>query len=303
MAAQYYRVLYDFQSVDPVELTVDKDILVVAQGEQDDASGWVQVETMGPEKRVGYVPEGYLEKVSQDEVHASARQPADRPSEPHNSSTPSMPAAADRQHEAAHAAATEPLADTVAQRRDHPAADAAGASQPRPQHNSNVNDPANQHDSSVLTHHTHGRSSPDAHHIASADSLHSGAGAGTGRGTPSFNPYSAGSLKTREPSAQSHTGSLVESFMKNEVYFRSLMKQRQETFMKLDACVADTATEVAACKAKNNSLAKKIRELENMIEEDRAKWRGRIEEEKRLLLSQTSTNISLLNQSQDVSTY
>ena len=88
--------------------------------------------------------------------------------------------------------------------------------------------------------------------------------------------------------AHSHTGGIVESFMKNEVYFRSLMKQRQETFLRLDSCISDTAQEISSCKAKNSLLAKKIRELDNMIEEDRAKWRGRIDEEKRLLSSQAS---------------
>ena len=104
-------------------------------------------------------------------------------------------------------------------------------------------------------------------------------------------------LHVQSPAHNTHSqpGVLIESFMKNELYFRSLVKQRQETFQKLDSCINETASEIALCKSKNNNLAKKIRELDGMIEEDRAKWRSRVEEEKRLLMSQTNNNLGMIN--------
>lgn len=76
---------------------------------------------------------------------------------------------------------------------------------------------------------------------------------------------------------------VVEAFMKNEVYFKQLMKQRQESLVKLENGIAEALTDVSACKDKNSILARKLRDLDNTIEKERKKWKERVEEEKSLV--------------------
>jgi gas vesicle protein len=88
----------------------------------------------------------------------------------------------------------------------------------------------------------------------------------------------------------SDPNSVVEAFMKNEVYFRQLMRQRQEALAKLESGINEAVADVAACKDKNSILARKLRDLDQTIEKERKKWRERVEEEK--LLVQRSVHSS-----------
>lgn len=82
---------------------------------------------------------------------------------------------------------------------------------------------------------------------------------------------------------------VVEAFMKNEVYFKQLMKQRQDSLAKLENGLAEALSEMSACKDKNAILARKLRDLDVTIEKERKKWKERVEEEKGLV-QRTATN-------------
>lgn len=77
--------------------------------------------------------------------------------------------------------------------------------------------------------------------------------------------------------------SVVDAFMKNEVYFKQLMKQRQEALSKIEGMLADAAADVGACKDKNATLARKLRDLDQNIERERRRWKERVDEEKLLI--------------------
>lgn len=121
-----------------------------------------------------------------------------------------------------------------------------------------------------------------------------------GFGTPS-----SSSLAPQEPSGMGTTSTflanpnaVVEAFMKNEVYFKQLMKQRQESLAKLENGIAEALTDVTACKDKNSILARKLRDLDTTIEKERKKWKERVEEEKALVqrAANTTSATGLLSQ-------
>lgn len=73
---------------------------------------------------------------------------------------------------------------------------------------------------------------------------------------------------------------VVDAFMKNEVFFKQLMKQRQEALSKMEAALADASADVVSCKDRNAILARKLRDLDQQTEKERRKWKERVEEEK-----------------------
>lgn len=89
-------------------------------------------------------------------------------------------------------------------------------------------------------------------------------------------------------SALPNPAAVVEGFMKNEVFYKQLMKQRQEAMQKIDVAIGDAATELAVCKDKNVHLTRRLRELDEALQKERSKWKQRVEEE-RVLLAQRST--------------
>eukprot|EP01059_Diplonema_ambulator_P000726 TRINITY_DN10583_c0_g2_i1.p2 TRINITY_DN10583_c0_g2~~TRINITY_DN10583_c0_g2_i1.p2 ORF type:complete len:290 (+),score=59.44 TRINITY_DN10583_c0_g2_i1:54-872(+) len=262
---QYLRVLYQFDAADDVELSVAKDTVVRMCDQQADSPGWVQVETVHGEKREGFVPEGYVEVITAEEAgmmdELTMQQMAAR--------TVPMEQQQQQQQPISHqSTGLPPVATTPTPSQAVGSADHRNGSATT---QSNTPTPVIPPQNPVSV----GERSIDLE--SKID-------------TP---PMDLPRMKRDSLSMQSNTTGLVESFMKNEVYFRSLMKQRQETLLKIDGCINETAQEIAACKNKNSLLSKKIRELDNMIEEDRAKWRSRIDEEKKLLLSQANTNLGL----------
>ena len=81
---------------------------------------------------------------------------------------------------------------------------------------------------------------------------------------------------------------VVEAFMRNEVYHKQLLKQRQEALAKLEASLAEAHSEVAACKDKNSQLGRRLKDLTEIIDAERKKWRDRVEAEKLLVQQRTS---------------
>eukprot|EP00758_Cryptobia_borreli_P002134 Tbor_TRINITY_DN2815_c0_g1::TRINITY_DN2815_c0_g1_i1::g.23161::m.23161 len=83
--------------------------------------------------------------------------------------------------------------------------------------------------------------------------------------------------------------SVVEAFMKNEVYFKQLMKQRQEALTKMESLLSEAENDVSSCKDKNAVLARKLRDLDQNIDKERRMWKERLEEEKLLIQRSAST--------------
>ena len=61
------------------------------------------------------------------------------------------------------------------------------------------------------------------------------------------------------------------------------MKQREETYHKLENSIHSTSSEIASCQQKNEALAMKIADMERLIDEERRRWRDRLEAEKKAL--------------------
>lgn len=95
---------------------------------------------------------------------------------------------------------------------------------------------------------------------------------------------SSPALEGSGPNAVASPNAVVEAFMKNEVYFKQLMKQRQEAMSKIENALAEAAADCAQCKDKNSMLARKLRDLDAAVEKERRKWRDRVEEEKLLMM-------------------
>eukprot|EP01060_Flectonema_neradi_P026171 TRINITY_DN3500_c2_g1_i1.p1 TRINITY_DN3500_c2_g1~~TRINITY_DN3500_c2_g1_i1.p1 ORF type:complete len:270 (+),score=68.88 TRINITY_DN3500_c2_g1_i1:39-812(+) len=250
---QYYRVLYNFEAEEDVELSVNAGDYVVAMSDTE-PDEWIQI-TAVADGRKGCVPTGFVEKVDFSEVQMS-------------------------QQAAIQAKTDEIQLPPV----DNSMSDLSSRDTSLLQ---NLGEPA------VAPPPTAVKEVVDVftseHHVELPERRTTSPKATFTALTPEISGQSP------IPNTHSQPGVLIESFMKNELYFRSLVKQRQETFQKLDNCINETASEIALCKSKNSNLAKKIRELDSMIEEDRAKWRSRVEEEKRLLMSQTNNNLGMIN--------
>lgn len=78
----------------------------------------------------------------------------------------------------------------------------------------------------------------------------------------------------------SNPNAVVEAFMKNEIYFKQLMRNRAASLAQLEEDLEESIAEVAACKDRNCSLTRKLRELDQVVEKERRRWTERLEEEK-----------------------
>lgn len=83
--------------------------------------------------------------------------------------------------------------------------------------------------------------------------------------------------------SSSNAQTFSEAFARHEQYFKEVMSQREETYKRLEKSIGNTASEISACKDKNDSLSSKISELERLIDEERRRWRDRLEAEKTAL--------------------
>lgn len=77
--------------------------------------------------------------------------------------------------------------------------------------------------------------------------------------------------------------SYAESYARQEAFFKQVMKQREDTFNKLEKALSQTGKEIALCQDKNAQLSERLKDLDKMIEDERRKWRDRIEAEKKRL--------------------
>eukprot|EP00762_Andalucia_godoyi_P007428 ANDGO_07860.mRNA.1 putative SH3 domain protein len=96
-------------------------------------------------------------------------------------------------------------------------------------------------------------------------------------------PTSASAVSQRSVTSSLTATGVSDTFAQHEVQFRQILKAREETFRKLEASLQATADEVRQCQGRNADLGGKIRELDSMIEEERRKWKDRLEIEKKQL--------------------
>eukprot|EP01027_Heterolobosea_sp_BB2_P010326 GEZU01015164.1.p1 GENE.GEZU01015164.1~~GEZU01015164.1.p1 ORF type:complete len:226 (-),score=48.41 GEZU01015164.1:18-695(-) len=113
-------------------------------------------------------------------------------------------------------------------------------------------------------------------------------GASSGAVTPTTASVAAASFSAAN--GLGTTPTYTESFMRHEQFFKQVMKQREETFKKLEKSIMTTQKEIAQCQEKNAHLADRIKELDKMVEDERRKWRERIEAEKKRIASNSSSN-------------
>eukprot|EP00760_Papus_ankaliazontas_P036951 PhM_4_TR840/c0_g1_i1/m.1974 len=88
------------------------------------------------------------------------------------------------------------------------------------------------------------------------------------------------------------TVALEDSFLMNEVYYKQLVKQRQDAFQRLENCVNTVSHEIRTCKERNAQLTRKVRELDSIIDQERRKWRERVEEEKAMLAKRNAFSVT-----------
>lgn len=73
---------------------------------------------------------------------------------------------------------------------------------------------------------------------------------------------------------------VVQAFMKNELHFKQLIWQRQDALAQIRSTLEEAISDVGACKERNATLARKLRDLDQSVEKERKRWKERIEEEK-----------------------
>lgn len=93
---------------------------------------------------------------------------------------------------------------------------------------------------------------------------------------------------TLTPRAAVASESFNELFARHEHYFRQVMKQREDTFKKLEQAMQAASKDIASCQEKNQKLAQRIADLDGLIEEERKRWKERLEAEKKTLLMKTT---------------
>ncbi|CAD2218000.1 SH3 domain protein-like protein [Angomonas deanei] len=81
----------------------------------------------------------------------------------------------------------------------------------------------------------------------------------------------------------SNPNTVVDAFMKNELYFKQLMRQKSEAMSAIQSCLEDAMTEVAACKDKNATLSRKLIDLSQLIDHERQRWVERVDEERQFV--------------------
>lgn len=103
---------------------------------------------------------------------------------------------------------------------------------------------------------------------------------GTGR---SMSPASSefGTLSAPAP--------VIETFMKNELFYKDLLRQRQEAMERLERIIGEAAADIATCKDKNSQLTRKLKDLDQLLDKERRKWKDRVDEEKLILTQKTAS--------------
>ncbi|KAG5498769.1 hypothetical protein JKF63_03057 [Porcisia hertigi] len=238
---RYFVVAHDFHAEEDVELSVLKgEILCATEGVVQD--GWVKVEVTTDARRRGFVPLSYAREISAAEALALMPAPAACPQSA-ASGSPSLLQTPQRAGKDSPASAT-PSASLDMGDRDAVVTKGSSAIQ-QPRHSPLA---ATVHDAP----------------ISSRVNL-----------TPA--QQAAGPVNRH---LLENPNAVVDAFMKNEVYFNQLMQRRSSALAQMQSGLEEAMTEVAACKDRSAVLARKLRDLDDVVERERQRWMNRVDEEK-----------------------
>ncbi|KAL7708189.1 SH3 domain protein-like protein [Lotmaria passim] len=248
---KYYIAAHDFTAEEEVELSVEKgEVLCASEGIVQD--GWVKVEVITDARRRGFVPQSYLNELTAAEAMAFLEATSNASGKAAAStSLTHTPRQADRN------TASSTVSTSL---------DVGSRSAVLPQKEQSPSPRA-------------GPRSPDGGSAAAATA-------------PTNSPRVTCAAETRPLTpAQQATGPVnrhllenpnaaVDAFMKNEVYFKQLMQRRAAALAQMQSGIEEAMTEVAACKDRNAVLTRKLRDLDEVVERERARWMSRVKEEK-----------------------
>ncbi|CAL6088161.1 Conserved_hypothetical protein [Hexamita inflata] len=74
--------------------------------------------------------------------------------------------------------------------------------------------------------------------------------------------------------------SFKDLFEKHEQYFQQVSEKRDESFRKLADAIAHAQKEIQNCRERNGKIRGQIRELDDLIDQERKRWKERLEIEK-----------------------
>jgi hypothetical protein len=89
-----------------------------------------------------------------------------------------------------------------------------------------------------------------------------------------------------QPSAQDAFTDMLNEF---RVKLAEVMKEREESFRKLERGLTSTAKEIHTAQERNTALTQKIIQLDAWIEEEKQKWKEALENERRMLQTKSVT--------------
>jgi hypothetical protein len=255
------RCLYQFTGEDASEMNCQAGELLTIVGEEND--GWTECARVANTAERGFVPTSYL-------VLRETSESLQRHIE--------VDLNANRQQQQRQQEGRSGSVQSGAMRLGSPATYGAAPSVMAPS-------------SGGLAHLTSSVGTSLSHQAITEPASITGAGSHTGGGGASGSSALVASSGFASPvfvvssSTTPNPAAVVETFMKNEIYFKQLMKQRRDAIGKLDAALKDAASEVDAAKDKQQQLSRRLRDLDSMVQKERKKWKERVEEE-RLLLAQ-----------------
>ncbi|RNF17785.1 SH3 domain protein [Trypanosoma conorhini] len=253
---RYFRVLHNFDAQDGVELTVKKGEVVCAV-DAEVQEGWIKVEVLSDARRRGFVPFNYLREIAPSEVRGQeeevrnggsglAAAPASRPL-----------SASPREASATFTSAAMDYGDRL---QNMYGGGGASAPRPTPQQGLSVESPTKRGNEPAMT------------TVAVTGPLPPSPRA------PPLSPSSV--VPAPDRSLLSNPNAIIEAFMKNELHFKQLVRQRQDALAQMRTTVGEAVADLEACREKNATLARKLRDLDQSVEKERGRWKERILEEK-----------------------
>lgn len=275
---RHFRVAHDFQGEEAVELSVRKGELVFA-AESIVQDGWIKVECVADARRCGFVPLSYLKEVSEEEAPQEHKRSnrSNSPQQPHQVRTPSPRS----QPAGAGDLSPSPVAVPEANNGSHWREGARARGEAAPEYGEQIatasaRSSRSPRDRSATT--PQGDAARRVSHTSERDQGGGPASLTTNAPLTPARASTGGALVDR--GLLSNPNTVVEAFMKNEVYFKQLMQRRADALAQMQGGFDEVLHEVSACKDRNSALARKLRELDQVIEKERRRWTERVEEEK-----------------------
>ena len=127
----------------------------------------------------------------------------------------------------------------------------------------------------------------------SSPPMTSSAAYGNGRGREAASTYGRSVSPGQYETNTSTTTPFIETFMKNELFYKDLLRQRQESMERIERVLGEAAADVASCKDKNAQLTRKLKDLDHLVDKERKKWKDRVDEERVILAQKTSSTSAM----------